>query len=76
MDSPEAVEIEICVDLDERSQRIGVHPLLPQESQTNDCTGFCTDPLYLALTGRYCSLRGGWRDVAEEKDKRFIVRNL
>lgn len=47
-----------------------------EQDQIHDCTGFCTDWLRLALTGRYCSLRGVCRDVVEQKDKRFIIRNL
>src|SRR5258708_21396550 len=48
----------------------------PSQNQIHDCTGFCTDWLHLALTGHYCSLRGGWRDVVEEKDKIFIISSL
>jgi hypothetical protein len=73
--SGEVVGIETCVDLDGRLLRTGIHTL-SEEGKLRDCTGLCTDPLHLALTERYCSLRGGSMDVVEEKDKRFIIRNL
>jgi hypothetical protein len=74
-DSREVLGTETWLDLDGRLLMAGVHTAC-EEGQIRDCTEFCTDPLHLALTGRYCSLRGGWWDVAEEKDKRFIIRDL